>query len=63
MDVPKFTFADFEACARRELKYRIRVYPRLVDEGRMNEARAQREIELMASIADYFESMSQGRLL
>lgn len=51
-----FTDADKRACAYRELKMRRRVYPRWVQEGRMTQADADREIALMQAIAeDYAE--------
>lgn len=39
-------------CVQRELKYRIRVYARLVAEGKLSERQASREIALMAAIVD-----------
>ncbi len=43
---------DKLACAQREIKQRRRVYARLVANGRMKQAAADREIALMASIAE-----------
>jgi hypothetical protein len=41
-------------CAERELVYRRRCYPRLVQKGRLTYERAQLQIELMEEIAaDY----------
>jgi hypothetical protein len=46
--------ADKMECAERELRYRRRVYGRLVDRGKMTKERAERELELMEAIAlDY----------
>ena len=51
--------ADKLACAERELKYRRRVYGRLVERGKMDQREADRELELMEAIAkDYRELVS-----
>lgn len=54
----KITFRDKEACARRELDFRRRVYARRVGDGRMKQADADREIELMESILEDYEKAS-----
>lgn len=46
---PREVLAD---CARREVSKRKHVYPRLVAEGKLTQARADREIEMMQAIAD-----------
>lgn len=52
----KFTAADKLRCAERELRQRRRVYPRLIQSGRMTEAEAARETACMEAIAaDYRE--------
>ncbi|MBY0296416.1 MAG: hypothetical protein K2X71_10305 [Methylobacterium sp.] len=49
-----FTAADKLRCAERELRQRRRVYPRLVESGRMTPAEADRETACMEAIAaDY----------
>ncbi len=49
-----FTAADKLRCADRELRQRHRVYPRLVENGRMTQAEANCETACMAAIAaDY----------
>lgn len=45
------TAADKLACVTRELKYRYRVYDRLVAEGKMTAVKAAREIEIMEELA------------
>lgn len=51
-----FTVADKRACIERELKMRRRVYPRWVEQRRMSQQQADREIKLMEAIAaDYDE--------
>ena len=59
----KFSPADLEECARRELKYRRRVYRSLVAFGKMDQTEADYEIKLMAAIVDHFESMRAPKLL
>lgn len=54
------TAADKLQCAERELRYRRRVYGRLVERGKMTSALAEREIELMEAIAlDYRASAAE----
>ena len=53
-DPPPFTALELMRCAAREMRYRRRVYPGLVAKGRMTEAEAQREIDMMAEIALHF---------
>lgn len=48
------TAADKLRCAERELRYRRRVFSRLVDRGKITQLEADRELELMEAIAlDY----------
>lgn len=44
------------ACAKRELGFRQRVYPRWVEAKRMTQARADEEIALMAEIVRVLEA-------
>ena len=58
------TNSDKEACVRRELSYRRRLYPRWVDAGRIQQEDAAREIEIMEAIAeDYAKcaAVAEGR--
>ena len=51
----EFTAREKAACADREVGQRQRVYGRMVEEGRMHQERALREIALMQEIAaDYY---------
>ena len=51
-----FSVNEKLACVERELRYRIRVYARLVSEGRMTERQAGREIAILGAIVqDYRE--------
>jgi hypothetical protein len=54
----KITFRDKEACIRRELGFRQRVYARRVADGKMKQADADREIEIMESILVDYEKAS-----
>lgn len=49
-----FTARQKMQAAQREVGYRRRVYPRRVDDGKMTQAQADREIAIMDQIAlDY----------
>jgi hypothetical protein len=54
----KITFRDKEACVRRELDFRRRVYARRVAEGKMRAEQAEREIEVMEAILGDYEKAS-----
>ena len=57
MTATPITRADKAACLSREIKMRRRAYPRWVDQGRMTQALADREIAIMqAVLADYTEA-------
>lgn len=45
-----FTIAEQIDGIEREIRYRERVYPRLVDEGRMKQDRADYQIDLMRAV-------------
>jgi hypothetical protein len=58
------TNADKLKCAERELSYRIRVYARLIERGKMTPHQAEHEIAAMASIvADYQKLTEQPQLM
>lgn len=58
------TTADKLACVERELKYRKRVYARLVDEGKMSQGKATLELSIMqAIIEDYQKEADKERLI
>lgn len=52
------TAADKMQCAERELKYRRRVYGRLVERSKMTKAQAERELELMEAIASDYRALA-----
>ena len=43
------------ACCRRELSFRERVYPRMIANGKIGEAKAVKEIELMQQVCGFIE--------
>ena len=47
--------------ARRELRMRRRVYPRLVTDGRMTQKKADHEIAAMEAIVATLESLQPSR--
>lgn len=62
------TFREMQECAAREVKQRERVYPRLVAQGKMTQAFADKQIDLMGQIRDHFyalaeEHETEGRLI
>lgn len=52
------TNADKLACAERELKFRFRVYDRLVVRGKMTRAEQEREIEVMSAIVEDYRALA-----
>ena len=64
-DLLPITRQDMLGCAERELEMRRKVYPRWVSAGKMKQAKADREIELMAAIVNELRggvAESNGRL-
>ena len=57
---PSVSLARQVECARREVRQRERVYPRLVQDGRMSQAKADEEIEAMRAIVRALEDMNDG---
>lgn len=55
--------AELAACARREHKYRQRVYARLVGDYKMSGEEADHEISMMLEIAEIFEEKSNPKLI
>lgn len=47
------------AACQRELEYRRRVYPRLVEQGKMHVRTAQKEIGLMLACVEHFKEQSE----
>jgi hypothetical protein len=59
-----FSETDKLECVKRELKFRERVYPRLLQQHKMTSAQAVRELDLMRAIVeDYQVRAAKERLL
>jgi hypothetical protein len=50
-------------CAKRELAQRERVYPRLIESGKMTKEFAATQIRLMAEIADDYRKLYESEML
>jgi hypothetical protein len=57
------TATDKLHCAERELKYRQRVYERLVERGTMTKRQCDRELELMQAIAEDYQKLAAQEAL
>ncbi|UPK03139.1 hypothetical protein [Bradyrhizobium sp. 170] len=57
------TADDKLQCAERELRYRQRVYGRLVDRGKMTKRQCDRELELMEAIAEDYRKLAAQEAL
>lgn len=57
------TTQELIACADREIRFRQRVYPRRVADGRMTQAKADHEIACMEQIRDTLAEKEQGERL
>ena len=51
------------ACAKRELSQRERVYPRLIESGKMSKEFAADQIRLMAEIMDDYRKLYESERL
>ena len=59
-----FTAADKLACAKRELRMRLKVYPSWIARGKMFQNHADREIAIMKEIvSDYERQEREERLI
>jgi hypothetical protein len=64
MAAEQWTAQDKLLCIERELRYRLRVYPRRVAEGKMPEQQMRREISIMeAIVADLRANAERDRLI
>lgn len=63
MSERRFTETDKQIAANRELHYRRRVYPGLVQRGKMTQQQADREIALMEAIRDDYTKIVHGERL
>lgn len=51
------------AAAERELKYRLYVYPKRVNEGRLTRDQSANELAAMRAIVDTLQRVARGELL
>ena len=58
--MPEFSAREKCRAAQREVAYRVRVYGRMVDEGRKQKATADREIAVMREIAAEYEKIAES---
>jgi hypothetical protein len=47
-------------CAERELKYRLRVYPRWIQEGRMTQETSDNQLRGMRAIIETLQRVAHG---
>lgn len=57
------TEAEKFECAKRELAMRKKVYPRWVEQGRMTQQKADREIACMSAIVEDYRKICEGERL
>jgi hypothetical protein len=62
MKIDEISIEALLQCAKRELSYRQRVYPRLVGEDKMSPQKMAYEIACMTRIVEILDQMN-GRLL
>lgn len=55
------TFRDLQRCCEREVSKRKHVYPRLVQNERMTQAKADAELMMMAAAAEHFKKLAEAR--
>lgn len=56
------TLVEQLRCVEREIKMRERAYPRFVEQGRMTEQQAARELATMRDVAETLRGMATPRL-
>lgn len=60
--MPRISITAKVACLRREIAMRKRVYPKWVDQGRMHQVDAEREIAVIQAILDDYTAVHQPGL-
>ena len=58
-----FTLEDQVACVEREIRQRHRVYGRLVSQGKLKKATADREIAAMQAVLETLKHQQSATLL
>lgn len=59
MTAQKIPLWSLVQCARREIAMRTRVYPRRVEDGRMKQADADRELAAMTAIYELLQRLER----
>jgi hypothetical protein len=59
----EYTMEQLKACADREVKYRRYVFPRRVEQQKMTQAQADREIGMMEAIAKHYAELAERERL
>lgn len=59
----QINYARMAACAKRELRYRKRVYWHHVADNRMTQEQAEEEIAVMQAIFEHFDNLANPKLL
>lgn len=63
-DAAKISIEDQVACVERELRQRARVYPRLVEQGKMTINQSRLETARMEAVRDTLQDLAaKGRLI
>lgn len=52
---------DMVRCVEREIRFRERVYPRFIEQRKLSQQNADREIATMRAILDHLRSPAEGR--
>lgn len=60
-DLFPITLPEMIAEADREVKFRERVYPRMINAGKLSNANADRQISKMRAIRDYLQVAYENR--
>jgi hypothetical protein len=56
-DLLPITLDDMIAELRRELRVRLKVYPKLVRDGRLTQTKAQRQVSMLEATIDKLEAL------
>jgi len=55
--MPDINYEKLYLCCKREVNLRKRVYPKWVEQGKMQHLKAVEEIELMQQAAEHFKNL------
>ena len=60
LDAPPVTVADMVRCVNREVRLREKVYPVLVESGKMSQGKADREVQAMQETMNYLQKAAKA---